>query len=301
MSKRRIALIIVLALLAGLFLFVFIWRGGCTESVKPTTASYDVTIERGIATVTGENADPVKHKIDLYVPEGVADAPLIAIFHGGGWNLGDRTLPAVQDGARWFAERGVIAAAAGYRLTPQVKPTQQALDVARVAAWLYAHAAEYGGDPDKIFLLGHSAGAHLSALVACDRRYLKKLNVPESVPAGVITLAGIFDLRGSSEGNHPMAVKMVTQNFGPDADYRAQLSPIAHVHAGCPPFLMLRAKGDHIVPREQPEQMQQALQEAGVNAWVRHVGGRGHIELFHAMTEPGDVAGEAALEFIQSF
>src|SRR6185295_9736276 len=112
-----------------------------------------------------------KQKLDLYLPPDAKNAPIVMWIHGGGWKWGDRA--QYRELGRRFAEAGIGFAAISYRLSPKVKHPAHIEDCARAFAWLRAHAAEYGGDPDRLFVSGQSAGGHLSALLALDPSYLR--------------------------------------------------------------------------------------------------------------------------------
>ena len=299
MKKRHLALIVIASLAVGLGVFLWWWTGGSARHIAASPARYEVD-ERPDLAYTATPADPERQRLDLYLPKGATHAPVAAIWHGGGWTKGDRTLPAVQQLAYWLAERGVIGVAMGYRLAGPISALESARDAAQGVAWLHAHIAEYGGDPRHIYFLGHSAGAELASLVACDRKFLDALGVPAYVPAGVIGLAGPYDLRAGRIGSHPVARQMARDAFHGDEALCAAMSPIAFVHAGLPPFLLIVGLGDRLVPRRQADNMFAALRAVGVKVELLVVPGRTHVSLIQKATGPGDLASEAALRFIQS-
>ncbi len=140
-----------------------------------------------------EGSDPVKHRLDLFLPEGEG-WPVLVFVHGGGWTAGDKSLRAggadvYSNIGRFYAAQGFGTAVINYRLQPAVTWREQVDDVARAVAWVHANIAEHGGDPDAIFLIGHSAGAQLSTFVALDRRPLEKLGVSPDVLCGVVPVA----------------------------------------------------------------------------------------------------------------
>ena len=116
--------------------------------------------------------------LDLYAPAAGSKHPVVVWLHGGGWAHGDKN--DLQAGAhdpvnrkpQAFVERGYVFVAANYRLFPTVNIRQMAGDVARAIRWVHEHASDYGGDPDAIFVMGHSAGSQLCALVCTDNGYL---------------------------------------------------------------------------------------------------------------------------------
>ncbi len=295
MKKRYVVLIVLAVLAAGVVAFGYWWTGGSARHVAASPAKYPIDARLNLPYVD-EFADP-RQRLDLFLPVGTKNPPLAAIWHGGGWSQGERSNEGVQRLAQWLAERGVAAAAMGYRLAGPIDVREQARDAARGVAWLHAHAAEFGFDPRRIVLVGHSAGAQLASLIACDRQYLNALGVPASVPAGVVAVACPCDVRGDRIGAHPLARRMVDSTFGDDAALRAACSPIAFVRAGLPPFLLIVGRGDRLLPKTQATDMLAAIRAAGGQGELLEVPGRAHIDLFHLMTEPGDLAGEATLRF----
>ncbi len=128
---------------------------------------------KDVAYYEGADADAKKHKLDLYLPVSDKPFPVAMWIHGGGWVLGDRSMYGAL--GRRLAERGIGCAVISYRLSPGVKHPEHVKDCARAFAWLHANAKTHGGDPDRLFVSGQSAGGHLSALLALDRTYLNQL------------------------------------------------------------------------------------------------------------------------------
>lgn len=126
--------------------------------------------------------------LDLYGGDGTEKRkrPVVLFIHGGGWRQGDKSNVRAQP--EGFVSRGYLFASANYRLDPPVTPRDQGADVAAAVAWLHAHAADHGGDGDTIFLIGHSAGAHLAALVGTDRRLLAAHRLEPAALAGIVLL-----------------------------------------------------------------------------------------------------------------
>ena len=163
---------------------------------------YPVQAYHDLAYYTGPDRDTVKHALNLFVPEGVENPPVMLWIHGGAWAFGGRTLESEL--ATRFAEAGVAVAAMSYRLSPAtwadppkahgVQHPAHIEDVARAFAWLKAHGAEYGIATDQIFVSGYSAGGHLSALLALDGRYLAAHQLCPTDILGVIPVAGAYDL-----------------------------------------------------------------------------------------------------------
>lgn len=120
--------------------------------------------------------------LDVYAPKDAKNAPVIIFIHGGGWRRGDKSSPGVgSQPAAHFCARGFVFVSINYRLTPAGKHPAKTQDVAKAVAWVHDHIAEHGGDPAQINIMGHSAGAHLTALVATDETRLKAEGKPLSI------------------------------------------------------------------------------------------------------------------------
>src|ERR1700722_7797508 len=130
--------------------------------------------------------DDAQHRLDVYVPPQAAAVPraVVLFWHGGHWRFGDKADYRFVGAA--LAASGYVAVVANYRHHPQVKMPGFMDDAARAALWAAAHAGEFGADPARLYLMGHSAGAHMAALVALDSRYFAATGRPAPLIAGVI-------------------------------------------------------------------------------------------------------------------
>ena len=170
-------------------------------------------------------ADPVQ-KLDIYAAQGPAPHRLVIVVHGGGWHRGDRR--GGRMAARAFGPLGYTVASIDYRLYPPATGGAQAEDVAHAAAYLLAHATQFGIDPGGFALLGHSAGGHLVALAGTNARYLTEAGVNPARLKAVIALDGVFDLpRFMPQFSSRLAVAM----FGPTPADWARFSPVQLVPA----------------------------------------------------------------------
>lgn len=185
-----------------------------------------------------------RQSLDLYLPAPSPTKPPLLIFlHGGYWLLSDdeyRIGPALAEA---LAPAGVAVALVRYRLAPAHRHPSQAEDVAAAVAHLVREAGRYGYDNKKIFLAGHSAGAHLGALVALDGRYLGKHQLDAQSLAGVIAISGIYDLRArpDTSENQKQAVALA---FGESPEIVAAASPVSYARRDAPPFLILSGSSD---------------------------------------------------------
>jgi acetyl esterase/lipase len=194
---------------------------------------------------TGGEADPDFHTLDLYLPDGESDLPLIFFVHGGSWRTGDKSQEGRVSFIDLFLSRGMAVASINYRLYPGVKHPAQIQDVARAFSWIYQNAAQYGIDPDNLFIAGQSAGGHLVSLLALDPKYLKEEGLSPGRIKGVITISGMYDLVNVYQmGSEPDIREQV---FGKDRDSLGGASPalkVGNASSDTPPFLITYANNE---------------------------------------------------------
>jgi arylformamidase len=238
-------------------------------------------------------------RLDVYAPEG-RDHPIVIWIHGGAWRIGDKA--HVQAKPKAFNERGYVLVSVNYRFQPAVAYKEQAGDIARAIRWVHDHAGEFGGDPRRIFLMGHSAGAHLAALVGTDGRYLAKVELKLSDLSGIVLLDGAgYDIpRQIKQSALPRAKTMYTTIFTADEAKQKEASPITHVAKGkgIPPFLIL-----HVASRRdskaQSDGLATALREAGVESKVVPAEGKTHATINRELGQPDDVPTQAVFDFLR--
>lgn len=233
--------------------------------------------------------DPLQ-KLDLLKPANTARAPILLFVHGGGWSIGDKRQ---AEGAKpaHFATTGWAFASANYRLVPRATVEQQAADVASAIAWLRAHSAEQGLDPDRIVLMGHSAGAHLAALVGTDPRYLAAAGVPMTAIRGVVLLDGAaYDVPAQIKAPGNLVQPMYDAAFGSDPVRQRSLSPT--LQAAAPNaanwlILPVATRADSVA---QSGRLAAGLTRAGSRASVVPVPDSSHAKLNHQLGTDGDFA-----------
>jgi arylformamidase len=275
-------------------------------------------------------ADPIRHRLDLFVPRGKRGVPVVVVVHGGGWVMGDNRCCGLQSSVGHFlASQGFLAVLPNYRLSPLVTHPEHVKDVARAVRWTRDHIAEHGGDPDRIYLLGHSAGGHLVALLATDESYLRAEGLRTRDLRGVIAVSGVYRiapgameafLGGSGSRSFrpdqfvplrgggllpvlpPLGVSVKEDVFGPpfgaNPKVRASASPVNHVRRGLPPFLLLVAENDLPTLASLAEEFHQALCREGCSARLLKVADRNHNSLLFSAITPEDPAARAMLEFL---
>jgi len=209
--------------------------------------------------------------LDIYAPPGARDLPVVFWIHGGGWQAGDKNL--VQEKPRAFTARGFVFVATNYRLLPAVEMTALTDDVARALGWVHANIAAHGGDPRRIFVMGHSAGAQLAALLCTDDRRLRAHGVPFSTLRGCVAVDGdTYDLpaiittaetRRRAHGQ-PEPKSTHRAKFGTEEQHR-DFSAVTHVAPGkgIPPFLILHV-AEHPDNTAQAQRLGTVLRGVGV-------------------------------------
>lgn len=230
-------------------------------------------------------------RLDLWRPAGATGpVPLVLFVHGGGWKRGDKGNATGATKVGHMTGQGYAFASINYRLVPEATVEQQAADVAAAIAWARANAARLGIDPGRIVLMGHSAGAHLVALVGTDPHYLADAKLTPSAIRGVIALDGAgYDVpRQIAEGGGRFLRDLYTTAFGEDVARQKRLSPTLHAAApNAPAFLILHV--DREDGRAQSEALGAALRAAGTPAEVQGFAGeklRGHMEINRRLGDP---------------
>jgi acetyl esterase/lipase len=233
--------------------------------------------------------DP-RQRLDLVRQEGSSRAPVLLFIHGGGWSIGDKRHAAAPK-AKHFTSQGWAFASANYRLVPQATVEQQATDVASAIAWLRANAASQGLDPDRIVLMGHSAGAHLVALVGTDPQYLKAAGVPMGAVRGAILLDGAgYDVAKQMAVPRNPVLPMFEAAFGKDPQRQAALSPTLHASAPNAANWLILPVASRPDSQAQSNGLASALTSAGGKALVVPVPGATHMTLNRELGSDGDFA-----------
>ena len=219
--------------------------------------------------------DP-QHRLDVYVPSKPAGAPcpVVVFWHGGRWRYGDKS--DYRFVGATLAESGYVVVVANYRHYPQVKMPGFMDDAARAAQWAASHAGQYGGDPQRLYLMGHSAGAHLAALVTLDVRYFAATGQPIPRITGVIGLSGPYDFL-------PLLEEDVQDMFGPPSLY-PESQPINFVRADAPPMLLVQGLADDTVSPKNSRNLAAALTALGVPVTLKLYPKLSHADTVAALT-----------------
>jgi acetyl esterase/lipase len=234
-------------------------------------------------------SDP-RQRMD-FTPAESRRAPLFIFIHGGAWAFGDKRMAGHM--AAHFHGHGYAFASLNYRLVPDANPRQQAEDIAAAISHLLRNAERLGIDPERIVLSGHSAGAHLAALVGTDPRYLAAHRLPISILDGIVLLDGAgYDVPAQMQRGGPLLRRMYARAFTDDPEFQASVSPTLQAAApNAGRFLILHIASRPDDSGAQSERLAAALRRAGTPAEVVAVD-NGHGEIFRQFGQPGHVATE---------
>ena len=217
-----------------------------------------------------------RQRLDLYVPKQlrpVGTLPVIVFIYGGSWQSGSKD--GYGFAARALAAQGFLVAVPDYRLVPAIRFPAFLEDCAAAVKWVRANAARFGGDGNRIVLMGHSAGAYNAAMLALDPRFL---GADRAAVRGLVGLAGPYDFL-------PLDGPVTRAAFGAATDLSAT-QPVNFASAGDPPALLLHgAKDDTVYPRNS-EALARKLNAAGVRANLKVYSGLGHIGIVTALSTP---------------
>jgi len=250
--------------------------------------------------------DQERQVLDLYAPKDAKDLPVVFWIHGGGWQVGDKS--EVKEKPKAFVERGFVFVSTNYRLLPKVEMQTIFRDVAQSLGWVHKNIAAHGGDPNRIFVMGHSAGAQLAALLCIDERYLKDEGVPFSALKGCVPVDGdTYDVPAIIETaetrlrvhGEPMPKNGHRQKFGNDPEKHKDYSAVTHVAKGkgIPPFLILYV-ADHPDTSAQARRLAKVLKESEIPATAFGAKETNHNKLNDNLGVAGDPAWKALGDFV---
>ncbi len=231
-------------------------------------------------------------KLDLYLPAGARAFPTLVWFHGGGLTGGVKNGKDTVALARSLAASGVAVASVNYRLSPKATYPAYIEDAAAAFAWVRTHIAEHGGDAQRVFIGGHSAGAYLTFMLGLDARYLRAHGLE---PASI---AGLIPVSGQTMTHYTVRKERGIGMFTITAD---EAAPVFHARKDTPPMLVLYADKDLAARAEENAYLVATLKGAGntnVTGLLQH--DRNHGAIASRIAEPGDPARQAILEFIEA-
>jgi CubicO group peptidase (beta-lactamase class C family)/acetyl esterase/lipase len=244
--------------------------------------------------------------LDVYSPPNAKNLPVVFWIHGGGWQTGDKS--DVQIKPRAFMDKGFVFVSTNYRLLPNVDMATIVRDIAKSIHWVHDHIAEYGGDPTRLFVMGHSAGAQLAALICTDDRYLKAEGLSLAIIKACVPVDGdTYDVPAIIETaetrwrvHHlPPAKFGHREKFGNDPAKHRDFSAVTHVakDKGIPPFFILYV-ANHPDTSAQALRLANVLKDAGLPATVFGARETTHSKVNADLGKPDDPATKALFKFL---
>lgn len=219
-----------------------------------------------------------RQKLDIYAPTPKAKSPLpvLIFFHGGSWRDGEREGYGFL--GRAFASRGFVTVIADYRKSPKVRFPAFVQDTAAAIAWVNANIAKHDGDANRIFLMGHSAGAHIAMMAALDPQWLAANDLKTDVIKGVIGLAGPYDFLPLTSDSSQIALGQ-----WPDL---TETQPITYARADAPPLLLLTGDKDTVVKPRNSKALSDKIQALGGQQQLKIYPDVGHADIIMAVARP---------------
>jgi acetyl esterase/lipase len=233
------------------------------------------TSQKAIVAQTRTYSTEYALDVDIYRPSPTSAAtPVALFFYGGSWRRGSRSEYAFVGKA--LAARGVLTLVADYRKFPQAPFPGFENDAAQATRWTFDHAREFGGDPARVFLVGHSAGSQIVGLLATDGHYLAAVGRKPRDLAGVVGIAGPYDFL-------PLTDPKLVEVFGPESQWPAS-QPIRFVDGDEPPFLLLHGDGDRVVEPRNSRVMAARLESVCVPVTYKRYPGIGHFRILGGLS-----------------
>lgn len=238
-------------------------------------------------------------KLDVYAPRGLKALKPVHIFiHGGGWRQGDKG--QYKPMGRFYADEGIVFVSINYRLTPEVQHPVHAQDSAKAMKWIYDNIKQYGGDPNNMVLSGHSAGAHLSALIATDPKYLAAYGLnPTMFKAVMPNDTASFDFLNPIKKGKRAVQPMIDNAFGTDPNGLKEASPITYATANNSfPLFVMFVTGQREDAVDQTRLFYEALKSSGARSEYHVIDGNSHRDMALGMFDTDSPISKKILEVI---
>ena len=248
--------------------------------------------ERDLRYRDGEPDPDGKDMLDLYLPEDRQRAPVVVFLHGGALRAGDKR--ESEHVALALVARGMAAVLPNYRLWPRVLYPAHVRDVAAAITWIHRHIAGYGLSRERLFVMGHSAGAYLAALLALDSRYLSAEGLTPAILRGLVCISGHYHVERVRDD-------LRACGWADDPEIWAEASPPRHARADAPPLLFLFGAGEERSRYEHAHSIVSALYRAGHrDSAAQEIPGREHMSIWQEFGTSGDPVIETVTDFIRS-
>lgn len=252
-----------------------LFAAGCSPADVLSALQPAAGVRQAIDVAYGEGP---RRRLDVYAPEGAdGNAPVVVFLYGGSWESGDKAMYGFVGKA--LASRGLVAIIPDYRVYPEVKYPEFLQDNAAAVRWAVDRASDYGGDPRKLVLMGHSAGAYNAAMLTLDTWWLGEVGLqPGGDVTAMVGLAGPYDFL-------PLTSQTLKVIFAPAGDLE-DTQPVNHVPRQPPPMFLAAARGDETVLPRNTERLAAAVRDQGGSVIERYYDGLSHALVIGVFGDP---------------
>ena len=258
----------------------------------------NIRIFKDIPYAAIKDVEPNFNSLDIYTPLTGENFPVIVFIHGGTWVLGNKGM--INEKIISFVKENYVYVSINYRLSPDIQYPIHAVDVAKAVVWTYEHISDYGGDARNIFLLGHSAGGHLSALIALDKHYLENLGFSNNILRGIIGLDSAAYHLPTLFKSEPENGYLFEMAFGNNSETWEKASPINYTDKinSSPPFLLIYA-GDREVSKKVNLTFYEALKKSDHEVDLYYAVDKNHVSIERDLGKPKDITIKNIFQFIR--
>jgi arylformamidase len=297
MLKRRVNKKYFSSILIFTVFFFIFFSNICLAQIQWNHVKIHTDINYGEDNDEQDNLNQ-SHLLDIYQPEDCQSCPIIIYIHGGTWVLGDKG--GLSYKAKAFIDNNYIYVSINYRLSPDYQFPAHAYDVARAFSWIKKNIHSYGGNPDRIFLLGHSAGGHLAALIALDETYLAEFDLIPADISGVIGLDSAAYHLPTLFTAEPENQYLFSWAFGDNPQHWEDASPINYIREGItPPPVLLLVAGDREVSESVNQSFYEQLQYYGYDVSIFHFPDEDHVSIDYDLGKENDLVFPELLSWIK--
>ncbi len=276
----------------------------CILQPPGLVSGQEATVKKGVRYANGAED---RHVLDIYAPARAKGAPVVFWIHGGGWQAGDKS--DVQIKPKAFNDKGYVFVSTNYRLLPKVSMETLTADLATSLKWVHDHISEYGGDPNRIIVGGHSAGAQLAAILCTDEKWTKNAGLKMSILKACIPVDGdTYDIPAIIETEeirrraHGLSLPTFghRQKFGNDPLKHIDFSAVSHIANGksIPPFYIMYVAG-HPYTDIQAQTLGRALKQAGIETVLYGAVDSTHNKVNAEIGNPDDPGTKGLFPFLE--
>lgn len=275
---------------------------GCLGSTNIENKDQEYILFKDIQYASIDGVDPKFNSLDIYTKETDRLMPIIIYVHGGAWRTGDKRFVGTKPNV--FLDNNFLFVSVNYRLSPYAKFPAHVEDIAKAVMWIYENSEFYGGDKNHIYLMGHSAGAHLVTLLSTDERYLKDNNLELNIIKGVVALDTVYDINLLAEtyGELPGAY---IQTFGYDPEFWKFSSPINYVNVDkdIPPMMIVYSGGGIVGGMRDRDKQSEIfitkLEDSGVYTVIYPAIDKSHLDINIDFGQPDDQVTANVIKFLK--